>query len=115
LAQQQAVEVGAMTSRLRLAAQALLDSCKGFHEGVARTPSWSCVDSLRRALAEHAEEPGVPTVDECERIAFKAGFREGVEAAAEYLSQWAGYMISLNTIANVRALAQPAATGEGEP
>jgi hypothetical protein len=45
-----------------------------------------------------------------EEAAWERGNRAGIEEAAEYLSQWAGYMISLNTIANVRALAQ---RGEG--
>ena len=37
-----------------------------------------------------------------------------IHKAAEYLSQWAGYMISLNTISNVRALS-PDAQPRGEP
>jgi len=40
-------------------------------------------DMNHSALAEH-EEPGVPTVDECERVAFKAGFRAGVQAALRW-------------------------------
>jgi hypothetical protein len=52
-------------------------------------------------------------MDEAIKFAHSQGFAAGVEAAAEYLSQWAGYMISLNTIANVRALA-PVPSGPGE-
>ena len=63
-------------SRLRLAAQAVVDLTGPFMGDEHR----AALKALRRALAEPAEEPGVPTVDECERIAFKAG----VEAAAKW-------------------------------
>lgn len=67
----------AMTdSRLRLAAQAVADLTGPFMGDEHR----AALKALRRALAEHAEEPGVPSVDECERIAFNAG----VEAAAKW-------------------------------
>ena len=110
-----------MTSRLRLAARELL-----------RSRPYCLLDddkirALRRALAEHAEEPGVPTVDECERIAFKAG----VEAAAKVVADAhreindregtdrVTTMIIKAWLANaeieIRALSQPAATGEGAP
>ena len=36
--------------------------------------------------------------------AYSAGFAAGVERAAEYLAGYCGYMVSLNTLHNVRAL-----------
>ena len=93
-----------MTSRLRLAAQALLDAMRWEEELRAHvlTHDGDClVHALRRALAEHAGEPGVPSVDECERIAFKAG----VEACHDYGRDMALHFLE-------RA-AHPAATGEG--
>jgi len=63
-------------------------------------------DLLKCPICGDARFDEGPRCHYCDE-AHAAGFREGVEAAAEYLSQWAGYMISLNTIANVRALAEP--------
>ena len=112
-----------MTDRIRLAAQALLDvsgldgngdcRCCGrslLNWGMNPIPGAKhkedCAsEALRRALAEHAEEPNTNEFwADGMRVGKTVGFKNGVEAAAEYLSQWAGYMISLNTIANVRAL-----------
>ena len=71
-----------MTDRLRLAAQEVLDTLDRHLDYPMRLAYAlrPVKDALRRALAEPAEEPGVPTVDECERIAFKAG----VEAALRW-------------------------------
>jgi hypothetical protein len=72
-----------MTDRIRLAAQALLDHLDKY--GVA--PGWGVhKDALRRALAEHAEEPGY---DAGMLDGHRLGFGDGVEAAAkEAMDLW---------------------------
>jgi hypothetical protein len=55
-----------------------------------------------------------PNVEECDGDeiceGFSAGYRAGIEAAAKFMDG----LIPLHS-AEIRALAQPAATGEGEP
>ena len=112
-------------SRLRLAAQAMADvwdkaTMEFNSRDIAKAMSFpyyrqmfDACSALRRALAEHAEEPGVPTVDECERIAYKAGFREGVEAAVRRFYEGAAEShVAASVQSFLAALSHSAATGE---
>ena len=78
-------------------------------------------DALLAALAEMGEEPGVPTVDECERIAYGAGFKAGIEAAAKWIESkgesqegWCGYATTIGDRLR-RALAPTPAAKEEPP
>jgi len=113
------VRLKAEVERLRAALRGMVDYFE--------TAEWRMVDAhewrplrdaaLAALAAQPAEEPGVPTVDECERIAYKAGFREGVERAARKVEGTYGLGlfktagIQNSVAADIRALAQPAATG----
>jgi len=66
----------------------------------------------RRALAEPAED-AESVQQEYFKRGFQAGFREGVEAAAQEVGSWP--LCGDREMGHIRALSQHAATGEGAP